>query len=279
MRKPIIGCNTLFEPTVPLDLSAPAGLRSLERLAACGYEAVEYSHPYEWSLSEATEIGQAAAQLNLTNWSCHAPFLSHEPRPSADACLQSLRGAIELCAALGGGLVVVHTPFDLGLLRPDADLDYDTFYAKDKNVIEGVLPVAQASSVRLALENGHSQRQMDHIMGLTATLNDDHVGICVDTGHAALGDLGPANAIRQAGPHLFTTHLQDNLGQRDDHMPPGSGSIDWADVLQALEDVAYQGVLMLELTDSPHGRPYDQTAEQRAGHEFLTRLLSTTDDR
>jgi len=279
MRESIIGCNTLFEPTVPLDLSAPAGLRSLERLAACGYQAVEYSHPYQWSLAEASAIGRAAEQLGLANWSCHAPFLPHEPHPTSDACLQSLRSAIALCAALGAGVVVVHTPFDLGLLRPDADLDYDTFRAKDQAVIEGVLPLAHASGVRLALENGHSQRQMEHIMGLVASLDDPSVGICVDTGHAALGDLGPANAVRQASRRLFTTHLQDNLGQRDDHLPPGSGGIDWADVLQALDEVDYRGVLMLELTDGPHGRPYDQDAEQRAGLAFLTQRLSATDDR
>ena len=279
MRELMIGCKTLFEPTAPLDLSAPAGHRSLERLAACGYQAVEYSHPYEWSLSEASEIGQAAAQLGLTNWSCHAPFLPHEPHPSADTCEQCLRSAIELCAALGAGLVVVHTPFDLGLLRPDADLDYASFYAKDKSVIEAILPKARSRGVRLALENGHSQGQMDHIMGLVASLDDPSVGICVDTGHAALGDLGPASAVRQASQHLFTTHLQDNLGQRDDHMPPGSGSIDWVDVLQSLDEVDYRGVLMLELTDSPHGRPYDQDAEQRAGHAFLAHHLSTTGHR
>jgi len=278
MRKPTIGCNTLFEPTEPLDLSAPASLRSLERLAACGYEAVEYSHPYEWSLSEATEIGQAAAQLNLANWSCHAPFLSHEPRPSADACLQSLLGAIALCTALHAGVVVVHTPFDLGLLRPDADLDYSIFRDKDQGVIESVLPAAIDRGVRLALENGHSQRQMDHIMGLVEALDDDHLGICVDTGHAALGDLGPANAIRQAGEQLITTHLQDNLGKRDDHLPPGSGGIDWADLQRALVEVDYGGVLMLELTDSPHGRPYDQAAEQRAGRAFIARWLTSAGD-
>jgi len=278
MHNPIIGCNTLFEPTVPLDLSVADGYRSLERLAACGYQAVEYSHPYQWSLSQASAIGRAAEHLGLTNWSCHAPFLPHEPHPTTDACMQSLRSAIELCAALGAGLVVVHIPFDLGLLCPDADRDYDTFYAKDKSVIEAILPKARSRGVRLALENGRSQRQMDHVMGLVASLDDPSVGICVDTGHAALGDLGPANAIRQTGRHLITTHLQDNLGQRDDHLPPGSGHINWADVFVALREVGFEGVMMLELTDSPHGRPYDQPSEQRAGHRYVAQALASSSD-
>jgi sugar phosphate isomerase/epimerase len=59
--------------------------------------------------------------------------------------------------------------------------------------------------------------------------------------------------------------LQDNLGQRDDHMPPGQGTIDWAALFGALAQVGYSRTLMLELTDRAAHRPYDRDLELAQG--------------
>ena len=48
------------------------------------------------------------------------------------------------------------------------------------------------------------------------------VGICLDYGHAHLmGDLG--EAIETVSGHLWTTHVHDNGGRRDDHLVPFAG--------------------------------------------------------
>jgi sugar phosphate isomerase/epimerase len=106
---------------------------------------------------------------------------------------------------------------------------------------------------------------MRYILRLRDLVGAENLGFCVDTGHAALGDLGAARAVRLAGSRLYTTHLQDNWGKRDDHLPPGRGSIAWAEVFAALEEVGYARTLMLELTDMAEGRPYDQRLELAQG--------------
>ena len=273
MLNQMIGCNTLYRPQEPLDHSPSASEWSLRQIAACGYGAVEYSHPNEWRIEQAEAMGRYAQGLGLCNWSCHAPFLSHATDPTVAHCVAALRHSLSVAGALGAGFIVVHIPFDLGLLKPDEALAFADYRQKDLDILGQVLSLARRLGVGLALENGHTQKHMAHIMGLVRQMDDPLVGICVDTGHAALGDLGPAEAIRRAGPHLLTTHLQDNLGQRDDHLPPGSGAIDWPDVIAALQEVDYRGVLMLELTDNAHGRPYDQECEQRAGKAFVESLI------
>jgi L-ribulose-5-phosphate 3-epimerase len=105
--------------------------------------------------------------------------------------------------------------------------------------------------IRLALENSSTTASMDYLVALADALGPARAGVCVDTGHAALGDLGPGRALRMADHRLITTHLQDNHGQRDDHMPPGDGLIDWDDVAAALTEIRYAGCVMLELTDQP----------------------------
>ncbi len=81
------------------------------------------------------------------------------------------------------------------------------------------------------------------------------VGICLDYGHAQLmGDLG--DAIETVSGHLWTTHVHDNGGQRDDHLVPYAGGIDWDAAMMETQKIGYDGVLMLEVADTgePGGR-------------------------
>jgi sugar phosphate isomerase/epimerase len=142
----------------------------------------------------------------------------------------------------------------------------------DLRILEPVCLRARELGIRLALENGWSLAHMEYVLQLCDALPAGTAGICVDTGHANLGDLGPARALRLAGKRLITTHLHDNLGKVDDHLPPGEGRIDWADVFAALREIGYAGTLMLELTDGAAHRPYDQEREMRLGVENVRRM-------
>ena len=75
------------------------------------------------------------------------------------------------------------------------------------------------------------------------------VGICLDYGHAHLmGDLG--EAIETVSGHLLTTHMHDNGGQRDDHLVPYGGSIDWDVAMMETQKIGYDGTLMFEVADT-----------------------------
>ena len=79
------------------------------------------------------------------------------------------------------------------------------------------------------------------------------LGICMDVGHAfLLGDT--AEAIEAASGYLITTHLHDNHGQRDDHLVPFQGAIDWAGTIMAFEKIGYDGVLMYEVRNTDSAR-------------------------
>ncbi len=68
------------------------------------------------------------------------------------------------------------------------------------------------------------------------------VGICLDYGHAHLmGDLG--EAIETLSGHLWTTHVHDNGGTRDDHLVPFAGTIDWDAAMMTTQKIGYDGVL------------------------------------
>jgi sugar phosphate isomerase/epimerase len=74
-------------------------------------------------------------------------------------------------------------------------------------------------------------------------------GVCLDTGHAFLsGDL--TTVVEKLSGHLVMVHANDNTGQRDDHLPPGDGDIDWTGLLSKLAAQRFTGVVILEIEGS-----------------------------
>ena len=77
------------------------------------------------------------------------------------------------------------------------------------------------------------------------------VGICWDTGHAHLMDLHHADkqseALRYVGKRLKMLHINDNFGEDDIHLAPFMGKVDWADTMQGLAAIDYQGLLNYEV--------------------------------
>jgi sugar phosphate isomerase/epimerase len=273
-----IGCNTLYtgggELENTTDFTASLIMDSLARIRAVGYEAVEFSHAYHLTPDEARAVGDRARELGLLPWSVHAEaeggFILGD---HSDEAAANLIRCIEVCAAIGARVVVAHVPIALGLILGETTSP-NVIMRRDLGALRPALERAAELDVEIALENGKNLDHFQYVLALLEELQDDHLGICVDTGHAHLGDLGAPQAIRLAGNRLLTTHLHDNMGQRDDHMPPATGTINWADTFAALRAVGYDRVLQLELTDRPGAREYDQEMEMRWGLEN-TRLLAT----
>jgi sugar phosphate isomerase/epimerase len=264
-----IGCNALYpggnySRRDCFDLAAYG--EALANLGRAGFATVEYSHSYHFSLGQAVALREVACRAGLECWSCHAEgpdeFSLAGDREEAR---QALFHCLDLCAALGGQVVVLHTPCGGGDLAVSGGTAMDAGLESDRRILEPSCAHAQRLGLEIALENGLTRQHMGYIMRLRDLIGAENLGFCVDTGHAALGDLGPVQAIRLAASHLYTTHLQDNLGREDDHLPPGLGRIDWTAVFAALHEVRYQRTLMLALTDRPGGREYNQQLELAQG--------------
>ncbi len=71
----------------------------------------------------------------------------------------------------------------------------------------------------------------------------DHPGckVMVDTFHANIEEGKLGDAIRRAGGRLAHVHSNEN-----DRGAPGSGHLPWQEIAQALRDVNYQGVCVIE---------------------------------
>lgn len=108
--------------------------------------------------------------------------------------------------------------------------------------------------VGMAIENlfsfGETVRYcttQEELLELAETVNNPMVQICVDTGHAHLSGMNPAKLIRQVGKYLKATHIADNHKNKDEHFPPFNGTIDWSEVMSALQEIGYDQAFAFEI--------------------------------
>lgn len=161
--------------------------------------------------------------------------------------------AIEASAMLGAEWMVMHP----------TNFPHDPLYSKKKALEANIaylapfIEAAKKAGVGIAIENmvdfGGKRRRYcggdpDELIELVDTLNDPDVGICIDTGHAHLSGIDVGAFIRTVGARLKCTHIDDNRRDGDTHMPPYFGTIDWADVMRAFDDIGYKGDFSFELS-------------------------------
>ncbi len=63
-----------------------------------------------------------------------------------------------------------------------------------------------------------------------------------------MGDLG--EAIETLSGHLWTTHVHDNGGKRDDHLVPFAGPDRLGPAMMETQKIGYDGVLMFEVANT-----------------------------
>ena len=77
---------------------------------------------------------------------------------------------------------------------------------------------------------------------------DKRIGLCIDTGHTFRLQLDPAAEIRKYRDRLFDVHIKDIDEQvaEGKNVVIGRGKMDIPEILRALKEINYGGVLGLE---------------------------------
>jgi sugar phosphate isomerase/epimerase len=113
--------------------------------------------------------------------------------------------------------------------------------------IEHLRAFAKPLGVRILLENIPNELSTpEKLVEMIQTAHFDDVGICFDFGHANLmGSVREAFEILRK--QICSTHVHDNNRDRDSHLWPGKGTIDWKEAMELLRSAPQTPALMLEL--------------------------------
>jgi sugar phosphate isomerase/epimerase len=138
--------------------------------------------------------------------------------------------------------------------------------------IEHLRAFAKPLGVRMLIENIPNELSTpERIVELLRVGHFSDVGVCFDTGHAHL-EGGVAPALEILKDHIRSTHVHDNQQDRDSHLAPGSGTIDWSLTMELLSSAPQKPPILLELEGDPDGDPeFGKKLPELAGQAW-TRL-------
>jgi len=160
------------------------------------------------------------------------------------AAVSEAEAALAIAGSIPFEFLVVHVGIPTGQKIPPGD---NQPAAARRSVID-IVEAATRVNVRVALEV--MPNPLSGAAGLVDTIEEQlegvDVGICLDYGHANLMT-DVAEAVETVSGHLWTTHVHDNNGKRDDHLVPYAGTINWDEAMMATQKIGYDGAVMFEV--------------------------------
>lgn len=184
--------------------------------------------------------------------------LGHDDPKTWAESVEDLRRCVDWLALAGGRCLVVHPG---GLSDPE---DAEARGASLARGLDLLADHAAGTGVLLCVENMppgvHPGSRMADLRVIVEGLGRGEIGLALDTGHAHIAASSGSETLA-AGPLLLTTHVHDNDGRHDVHLPPGQGSIDWGAWVVTLDAVDYQGPIVLECIKHLRDRPASVSAD------------------
>lgn len=202
------------------------------------------------ALVDVAALKQAANDAGIDIIVCGA-FGPDRNLSSADAAIRKnaedyLRWCIQAAAELGSPVVAGPMYSAVGKDRLETAVARQEEWNRAVSGLQKMGSFAERYGVKLAFEPlNRFETDMINIvqqgLQLIEQVGSPAVGLHLDTFHMHLEEKDSAEAILQAGSHIFHFHACEN-----DRGIPGTGQVNWTSVLQALQEVNYQGAVVIE---------------------------------
>ena len=216
--------------------AARAGAAAIELFCSRGH--FDYR-----SVENARELAGWLGENRLTLHSIHSPttrdfHLTRESGAPLSICdperLRRQEAVDEIKRALD---LVEQIPFRYCVqhVATSRDVADDRKWDAAFSSLEHLSLFARHRGVTLAIENTPGEMATPaNLKNFLEQTRLTSVKMCFDSGHAHLDGGDVAGQLETVRDFVVTTHLHDNHGERDEHLLPYQGTIDWATTLAAL---------------------------------------------
>ena len=237
-------------------------LEGVAKMARHGYGAIDYNYfintqtPF-FTKEEADFKAQIERHADILRAYHIDPSQTHGPwrfppkdRTPEDraerfaAMTKSIRGS----AYLGAQYMIIHPLMPYGEESPEHP---EEVWEMNLEFMYRLAEYGKEWGITVCYENmpfhRHPIARPDEIATFVRTLNHPNFKVCLDTGHALVRGVQPAEAVRMIGGDLLRTlHIHDNDGTSDQHRLVGEGLMDFAAFARALDEVSFRGVISIE---------------------------------
>lgn len=229
-----------------------------------------------WAGLDAAGLDKVARMYRdagLSIDSYHLPFTADEDIANfyetlRNKAVDNLSRSLETAAAVGARVAVLHPSTNRCSIEAEG---LDRFLGQMAKSMEALLPRAESLNVVLAIENMQSGldgtrigSRPEHFALFEREFASANMGYCLDTGHALLagGADGQGEFFDAMAGRMASFHLADNAGDRDMHIAPGRGLVDWAGLFPKMARRNYAHPACIEAPPFAPGPNQSHTPEQ-----------------
>jgi sugar phosphate isomerase/epimerase len=192
---------------------------------------------YEWGRAGAQPVNVASTD-----------------RAGRIAAMDEIKRALEIAEQIPFRFLVQH----LGTSNETFD---DRKFEAAMTSVEHLRAFAKPLGVRILVENIPNELSTpDKLVEFIQASHFDDVGVCFDFGHAHMMS-SVSEAFEILKPHIRSTHVHDNAKDKDSHLWPGKGSIDWKEAVELLRSAPHTPPLLLEIEGEEKISPVDGMVE------------------
>lgn len=192
---------------------------------------------YEWGRTGAPPVNVAATD-----------------RAARVEAMDEIKRALELAEHIPFRFLIQH----IGLSNETFD---DRKFEAALTSIEHLRAFAKPLGVNILLENIPNELATpDRLVEFIHTSHFDDIGVCLDVGHAHMVSDIPAT-FEIVKDHVRSTHIHDNAKDRDAHLWPGAGTIDWKQTMELLRSARHVPPVLLEIEGDEKVNPGEKMRE------------------
>ncbi|MCH8124043.1 MAG: sugar phosphate isomerase/epimerase [Bacteroidetes bacterium] len=227
-------------------------LQKFELLKSLGFDGVEMDSPSDLDVDEVVAARDTAGLpihgvVDSVHW---RQTLSDADPAVREAGLDGLKIALNDAHAFGASTV---------LLVPavvNRDVSYDDAYSRSQTEIRKVLPMANELGVKIAIENVWNRFLLSPLEAARYVdeFESDMIGWYMDVGNIVTFSW-PEQWIRILGHRVLKLDIKEySRAKRDEEGPYagfrvalGEGDCNWPEVLNALDEIGYEGWATAEI--------------------------------
>lgn len=218
---------------------------ALAAIARAGFRHIQWIHHWRhdfiYTHSEIRHIESMLESLELSLYDIHAPAGAEKNWYSTieyqrEAGVEIVKNRVDMCAHLGGSVIVAHTP---GTNHANRD-----GWSQVKKSLDELHDHCVNRGVRIAIEN-RARDRFEGIRELFSEYGPEFLGLCYDSGHGNIGGTG-LGYLDEVKERLISVHLHDNDGKTDQHHPIFTGTVDWPELARIIGESPYDAFLTFE---------------------------------
>ena len=230
-------------------------------MAEDGYEAIDlnfadaesefYTSGEDGFFMLAGRYRSALKKHGISVYQIHGPW-RFPPKDGTEEDRAELFGkmtkALGIARFFGAKYMAVHPLMPFG---EHSAQQPEEVYEINKRFFSALASVAGKLGVTVCLENMPYREfplsETEKLLVLIKDIDSPHLRLCLDTGHANMFEKPIGAVTRDTGAdYIRIIHVHDNLGDKDAHLPPYSGNLDFGELCEALYDIGFDGVMNLE---------------------------------